>query len=176
MVCCINRHLDSFKNAYSLHPSARWKSPRKLLIMSKEQPLFKTKRWSGYMVIFQTFLLQELHKHLLTHLSKWLLAASGPGLRERVHELVLPELRLLNVLTLVWAPEPPGSLSRPHPTQAGAECSKSSPGDYDVQSGLKTSMMDKESEAQRGQVTCSRSHSKPGKNPGIWILGFTFFF
>lgn len=144
MVYCINRHLDSFKNAYSLHPNARWKAPQKLVIMSKEQPLFKTKRWLGQMVSLKLFFSKSyLCKHLPVHLLKWPRVGSGPGLRERVGELML--------LGPGWTMPSPLSEYENHldaclgPTteRLDIECSKSSPDDSDVQSGLNTSMLDK---------------------------------
>lgn len=79
MVCCINRPLDSFKNAYSLHPNAEGKSQWQVVIMSKEQPLFKPKRWSSQMVSFKPFFSESyINICLFTHLNdRYLLLGLG---------------------------------------------------------------------------------------------------
>lgn len=62
-----------------------------------------------------------------------------------------------------------GAYPDPTPKRPG-HGSRSSSGDSDLQSALRTPRLDKESKAQRGQVTCPRSHSKPGGDPGIRIF------
>lgn len=83
-----------------------------------------------------------------------------------------PELGLVGILTVVCPPESPGAYPDPIPERPRLG-SKSPSGNSDVQAGLRNPMLDKESKAQRGQVTYPRSHSKPGGDPGVWILDFT---
>lgn len=84
----------------------------------------------------------------------------------------LPWARACGCSHVVCPPESPGAYPDPIPERPRLG-SKSPSGDSDVQAGLRNPMLDKESKAQRGQVTYPRSHSKPGGDPGVWILGFT---